>query len=146
MVTNPPTGYSRITPYLLYEDAAAALDWLARAFGLRERFRHEANGLIDHAEMEYRDGEIMLASPGNDYRSPGRLGGATVIVHMYVDDIHAHYEGARDAGATIRREPKEKPYGTIQYSAVDPEGHVWLFSQQVRDPEPEWAVTAQAKP
>jgi uncharacterized glyoxalase superfamily protein PhnB len=146
MATNPPAGYSRITPYLLYEDAAAALDWLARAFGLRERFRHEADGLIDHAEMEYGGSEIMLASPGNDYRSPNRLGGATVIVHMYVDDIQAHCERARDAGATIRREPKEKPYGTIQYAAVDPEGHVWLFSQQVRDPEPEWAVTAQPKP
>jgi PhnB protein len=146
MATNPPAGYSRITPYLLYEDAAAALDWLARAFGFRERFRHEADGLIDHAEMEYGGSEIMLASPGNDYRSPGRLGGATVIVHMYVDDIQAHCQRARDAGATIRREPKEKPYGTIQYAAVDPEGHVWLFSQQVRDPEPEWVVTAQPKP
>jgi PhnB protein len=101
MATNPPAGYSRITPYLLYEDAAVALDWLARAFGLRERFRHEADGLIDHAEMEYEDGEIMLASPGNDYRSPGRLGGATVIVHVYVDDIQ---------GTANARESPERPF------------------------------------
>jgi hypothetical protein len=95
--------------------------------------------------MEYGGSEIMLASPGNDYRSPGRLGGATVIVHMYVDDIQAHCQRARDAGATIRREPKEKPYGTIQYAAVDPEGHVWLFSQQVRDPEPSgWLRLSEA--
>ena len=46
------------------------------------------------------------------------------------------------AGAVIRRKPEDKPYGTIQYSAEDPEGHLWLFSEQVREPTPEWAVEA----
>jgi uncharacterized glyoxalase superfamily protein PhnB len=141
MPENPPPGYTRVAPYLLYEDPAAALDWLARAFGFRERFRHAGEeGTIDHAEMELEDGLIMLANPGGDYRSPRRLGGATVEVHVYVDDIRAHCERARAAGAEIDREPSEKPYGTIQYSATDPEGHIWLFSEQVREPEPEWVV------
>jgi uncharacterized glyoxalase superfamily protein PhnB len=141
MPDNPPAGYTRVAPYLLYEDAAAALDWLAEAFGFLERFRHPLDdGRVDHAEMEFDGGLIMLATPGGDYRSPRRLGGATVVIHVYVDDARAHCERARAAGATIEREPTEKPYGTIQYSAEDPEGHVWLFSEQVRGPEPEWRV------
>jgi uncharacterized glyoxalase superfamily protein PhnB len=141
MVDNPPRGYTRIVPYLLYEDPGAALEWLARAFGFRERFRHVVEeGRIDHAEMEFENGLIMLARPGSDYRSPRRLGGATVVIHVYVDDISSHAARARDAGATILSEAKDKPYGTIQYAAEDPEGHVWLFSEQVREPDAEWKI------
>jgi uncharacterized glyoxalase superfamily protein PhnB len=143
MTENPPDGYPRVTPYLMYEDPAAALDWLAKAFAFRERFRHTGDeGWVDHAEMEIGDGLLMLAKPGADYRSPRRLGGATALVHVYVDDIHGHFERAKAAGAVIRTEPLEKPYGTIQYSAADPEGHLWLFSEQVREPEPEWRLAA----
>jgi uncharacterized glyoxalase superfamily protein PhnB len=141
VVKNPPHGYTRIAPYLLYEDPAAALEWLARAFGFRERFRHVVEERrIDHAEMEFENGLIMLARPGSDYRSPRRLGGATVVIHVYVDDLHTHAARAREAGATIVSEPTDKPYGTIQYAAEDPEGHLWLFSEQVREPEAEWKI------
>lgn len=141
MPMNPPSGYPRVTPYLMYDDTAAALEWLATAFGFRERFRHSGDdGWIDHAEMEIADGLLMLATPGADYRSPKRLGGATALVHVYVGDIYAHFERAKAAGAVIRTEPQEEPYGTIQYSAVDLEGHLWLFSEQIREPEPEWRI------
>jgi uncharacterized glyoxalase superfamily protein PhnB len=146
MPQNPPSGYTRIAPYLLYEDAAAALEWLARAFGFRERFRHPVDGRIDHAEMELDGGLIMLATPGSDYRSPHRFGQATVAVHVYVDDIRAHFARAKQAGAEITREPAEKPYGTIQYAAKDPEGHHWLFSEQIRAPDPEWEVRSISVP
>ena len=141
MTENPPIGYSRVAPYLLYEDPAAALAWLEEAFGFRERFRNVGpDGWIDHAEMEIGDGLVMLAKPGADYRSPRRLGQATSLVHVYVDDVLGHFERATAAGAAIRDEPTKKPYGTIQYSAADPEGHLWLFSEQVREPDPEWRV------
>ena len=146
MPRNPPPGYTRIVPYLLYEDTAAALDWLAKAFGFRERFRHPVGGRIDHAEMEFAGGLIMLATPGTDHRSPRRLRQAKVVIHVYVDDVRAHFERAKAAGATIVREPTEKPYGTIQYAAEDPEGHLWLFSEQVREPEAEWKVQAVTVP
>lgn len=146
MPQNPPSGYTRIAPYLLYENPAMALEWLAKAFGFRERFRHPVGGTIDHAEMELGGGLIMLANPGPDYRSPARLGQATVLVHVYVDDIRTHFERAKEAGAEIRNEPTEKPYGTIQYAAKDPEGHLWLFSEQTRDPEPEWEVESISVP
>lgn len=86
----------------------------------------------------------MLAKPSADYRSPRRLGGATSLVHVYVDDIQGHFERARAAGAVIRTEPDEKPYGTSQYSAADPEGHLWLFSEQIREPDPEWRIDASS--
>lgn len=141
MPANPPRGYPRVTPYLLYEDPAAALAWLAEAFGFRERFRNVGEqGWIDHAEMEIGEGLLMLAKPSAEFRSPRRLGGATALVHVYVDDIEEHCERARAAGATIRDEPEEKPYGTIQYAAADPEGHLWLFSEQIREPDPEWRI------
>jgi uncharacterized glyoxalase superfamily protein PhnB len=139
----PPSGYPRVAPYLMYEDTSAALDWLAEAFAFRERFRHTlADGTIDHAEMEIGDdgGLLMLATPGVEYRSPRSLGGATCLVHVYVDDIRGHFERAKAAGAEVRTEPTEKPYGTIQYSVADLEGHLWLFSEQIREPEPEWRL------
>jgi uncharacterized glyoxalase superfamily protein PhnB len=138
---NPPRGYPRVAPYLMYEEPAAALDWLVEAFGFEERFRHVGDaGWIDHAELVVGDGLVMLGKPSEDFRSPRRLGGATSLVHVYVDDIHGHCERARVAGAVIRAEPREKAYGTIQYSAADPEGQLWLFSEQVRAPAPEWRI------
>jgi uncharacterized glyoxalase superfamily protein PhnB len=125
----------------MYEDPAAALDWLVGAFGFVERFRHVGEDRwVDHAELQVGEGLVMLGRPSAEYRSPRSLGGATALVHVYVDSIREHCERARAAGATIRREPEEKPYGTIQYSAADPEGHLWLFSEQVREPDPEWRI------
>ena len=136
-----PAGYPLVVPYLMYEDTAAALDWLGKAFGFRERFRHTVEGgRIDHAEMEIGDGLLMLATPGPGYRSPRSLGGATALVHVYVEDLGAHFERAKASGAVVRTEPTEKPYGTIQYSVADPEGHLWLFSEQIREPDPEWRI------
>jgi hypothetical protein len=73
MPLNPPPGYTRIAPYLLYEDTAAALEWLPKAFGFHERFRHPVGGRIDHAEMELAGGLIMLATPSTDAYPPATL-------------------------------------------------------------------------
>ena len=142
MPENSPAGYPTVTPYLLYEDPAAALEWLAAAFGFRERFRHVGeSGWIDHAELEIGDGLVMLARPNADYRSPRSLGGATSLVHVYVDDARGHCERARAAGAVIRRLSRRRSRTeTIQYCAIDPEGHQWLFSEQVGEPDPVWRI------
>ncbi len=143
MATNPLPHFPRITPYLLYEDVPAALDWLAGAFGFRERLRFTGDdGTVNHAEMEYGAGVIMLGDPGDDYRNPKRSGTVTVQIHVYVDDVDAHCERARAAGATIRREPADQEYGDRNYTAVDPEGHLWMFGQHIRDVKPdEWGAT-----
>lgn len=137
-------GYPRVTPYLLYEDVAQALDWLAGAFGFRERLRYAADdGTVNHAEMTVADdGLIMLGHPGPDYRNPKGSGGATALTHVVVDDVDAHFTRARDAGARILREPADQEYGDRRYDAEDPEGHMWSFAQPIREVSPEeWGAS-----
>jgi uncharacterized glyoxalase superfamily protein PhnB len=137
---------ARITPYLLYEDAAAAIDWLTEAFGFRERLRFtDADGKVTHAELQLGGDSVMLGHPGPDFQSPKRSGHSTHIVHVYVDDVDAHFEQARQAGATIHSEPSDQPYGDRRYDAEDLEGHQWSFAQQIRQVAPEeWGATVAA--
>ena len=124
MPANPPSNMPRITPYLFYEDVAGALAWLAKAFGFRERMRMPGpDGKIMHAEMEMADGVVMMGYPGPEYRNPKKLGAATQNIYVYVDDVDAHYEHAKRAGATIAREPEDQFYGDRNYLVHDPEGH-----------------------
>ncbi|HEV8420987.1 MAG TPA: VOC family protein [Actinomycetota bacterium] len=143
MPRNAPASYPRITPYLLYEDVPAALEWLARAFGFTERLRFAgSDGVVTHAEMTFADGVIMLGFPGPDYRNPKRLGKATQLVHVYVDDVEEHFARAKGEGATILAELEDQAYGDRRYIAEDPEGHQWTFAQHVRDVGPEeWGAT-----
>ena len=126
-----------ITPYLLYEDASAAIDFLTKAFGFRERLRMEDAGRVGHAELELGDGEVYLGQPGGGYKSPKRLGLRTTLIHVYVDDVDAHFERAKAAGAEITDEPADQEYGDRRYSALDPEGIEWFFAQHVREVAPE---------
>lgn len=138
MVQNPPADTPRVSPYLYYEDLEAALGWLAEAFGLRERMRIATpEGPAGHAEMEIGDGVVMLGWPGPDYQGPRRLGNPTHSVHVYVDDVDAHFARARARGAKILEEPADQFYGDRRYGAEDPEGHQWYFAQHVRDVAPE---------
>ncbi len=132
-----------ITPYLLYEDGAAAVDFLTSAFGLREVLRSTSpEGRVWHAELALGDGNVYLGEPGRGYRSPKRLGATTVAIHVYVDDVDAHCERARAAGAEIRAEPADQEYGDRRYMAADSEGHEWFFAQRIRDVAPEeWGAT-----
>ena len=132
-----------ITPYLLYEDAAAAIDWLSRAFGFEERLRlTDEAGVVTHAELALGDGALYLGHPGPDYRSPKRLGTSAHLVHVYVDDVDAHHARAVEAGATIQLEPEDMPYGDRRYDAEDFEGQRWSFAQRLRDVAPEdWGAT-----
>jgi PhnB protein len=138
MPRNPPEDMPRISPYLLYEDVAGALEWLTRAFGLKERMRlPRPDGTVGHAEMELADGVIMMGNPGPEYRNPKRLGAVTGSLYVYVDDVDKHFERAKGAGAKIREEPADQFYGDRRYGAEDPEGHHWFFAQRVRDVAPE---------
>ena len=138
MPANPPEDTPRVTPYLLYEDVGRALEFLAAAFGFVERMRIPMpDGSIGHAEAELADGVIMMGCPGPDYQNPKNCGHSTSQVYVYVDDVDAHFEQARAAGATILEEPTDQFYGDRRYGATDPEGHVWYFAQHVRDVAPE---------
>jgi uncharacterized glyoxalase superfamily protein PhnB len=117
-----------VTPYLLYEDGEAALEWLARAFGFREveRTVGGAGGL--HAEMEVSDGaRIYLGSPPGGFQGPNKAG-RTSSVYVLVDDVDSHHERAQAAGAEIVEEPTDTPFGHRRYGCRDPQGHEWFFA------------------
>jgi uncharacterized glyoxalase superfamily protein PhnB len=132
-----------MVPMLTYEDVGAAADWLCTAFGFRpsgEQYRDD-EGRVTHAELAYGDGEVMLGFASPHYRSPRRhaqeceqaakwLDNPYVVdgVLVQVDDLDAHLERARTAGAEILRGPDDEPFGRL-YSAADVEGHRWMFVQ-----------------
>ena len=100
MPKNPPEATPRVTPYLYYEDVAAALRFLADAFGFREKLRMPGkDGKIAHAEMTLGDGLVMMGHPGPEYRNPKRLGQTTQSLYVYVEDVDAHCARAKRAGA-----------------------------------------------
>ena len=135
-----------VFPYLLYEDVSAMLDWLSRAFGFEEKLRFaDEDGTISHAEMSIEGGSIMMGAPGGDYRSPKNGGGFPAQVQVYVDDVDDHYARAKAAGAEIRQEPMDMPYGERRYDVYDAEGHLWMFATQIREVAPEdWGAKPAA--
>ena len=135
----------RIVPFLGYEDAAAAIQWLERAFGFTEDrdARYEEEGTITHAELDLGGATIYLSTPAG-YASPRTLREDSELARraydnpwvidglfVEVDDVEAHYERARAAGATILREPEEPGIGHRIYSVEDLEGHRWMFGQKL---------------
>jgi len=133
----------RIVPFIGYEDAAAAIEWLERAFGLAEdrAARYEEGGTITHAELELQGARIYLSTPAG-YASPRSVRAESELARraydnpwvidghfVEVDDVDEHHERARAAGATILREPEEPGIGFRVYTAEDPEGHRWMFGQ-----------------
>ena len=126
-----------VYPILRYADAKAAIDFLTTAFGFTERLRMpDEEGRVTHAEVELGDGVVMFGTP-ESHKTPKELGGTTQSIYVYVDDVDAHYEHAKAAGAEIIRDPEDQFYGDRNYGARDPEGHEWLFGTHVRDVSPE---------
>jgi PhnB protein len=94
----------------------AALAWLTRAFGFRERLRLPGpDGVIAHAEMQLADGVVMMGRPGPEYRNTKQLGQPTQNLYVYVDDVEAHFRRAREAGARILEPPADQFYGDRRY-------------------------------
>ena len=135
MVSNPPEGAPRIAPYLLYEDAGAGGDFLVNAFGFLEHFRMAGpDGKVMHAEYGIHGAVVMIGCPGPKYTDPNHTeGNVNVSTHVYVDDVDAHCEHAKAAGAKITAEPEDQFYGDRRYMAEDLAGHVWSFATHVRD-------------
>jgi PhnB protein len=141
MATQPiPEGYHTLSPYLAVDDAARAIEYYAEAFGAKEVVRMDApGGTIAHAELEMGDSRIMLADPfpQGTTRPPKELGGTSVSVFMYVEDVDAVVKRAVDAGATIAMEPADQFWGDRFGVVTDPFGHVWSLATHVEDVPPE---------
>ena len=128
------------TAAVFYRDPKAALDWLSRAFGFELTMAIE--GTDDdptgcHYEMSVGGrGRVMIGAEWHDQtRSPASVGGAnTQNCHVELPGgLDTHCDAARAAGAVIAAEPAEQFYGDRTYRAIDPEGHMWTFSEHVRD-------------
>jgi uncharacterized glyoxalase superfamily protein PhnB len=139
----PPPDWPRISSALYYENGAEAIDWLCRAFGFELRLKVEGEGgRIEHSELVYGEGVVMVGEPKPEkfshMRTPGQVGGAnTQNMFVYVDDIEAHCRRAREAGAKITSEPKTTDYGEEywtdrSYGCEDIGGHHWWFAQRLR--------------
>lgn len=126
---------------LSYKDPKAALKWLEEAFGFATSMVIvDENDVLVHAEMRFGDGLIMVGGEWSDlHKSPAGIGGLnTQSVHVQLkEDVDAHCERARKAGAKIIMEPAMQFYGDRSYRAADPEGHIWSFAQTVKQMTPE---------
>jgi MerR family transcriptional regulator, thiopeptide resistance regulator len=121
----------RITPLLTYQDIAAAHDFLVRAFGFASGGVHRTpDGQAVHGEVHAGESTIWLHRVAAEHQLDSPLhadvGNSGLVVH--VDDVDAHYQHARDAGARIDSEPVDQPYGQREYGARDLEGHRWWFT------------------
>ena len=125
------TPTTRIFPFLRYEDAPAAFEWLARAFGFEKQMLVPGpDGTIAHAQLRYSGSLIMIGSARDDVmhlKSPAEVGGATQGIYVHVDDVDAHHDRAKAAGAEIIMELEDTDYGSREYMARDLEGHLWSF-------------------
>jgi uncharacterized glyoxalase superfamily protein PhnB len=133
-----------ITPVLFYRDPIAAIRFLEAAFGFETTMLlTDAQGRLGHSELQYAGEAISVSSEMESVallgparmRSPSSLEGAGTqfLRVVVVEPIDEHCARARDAGARITQAPEDQFYGDRTYRALDPEGHVWNFSQKVRD-------------
>lgn len=143
----PPSGWPQMFSSVFYDDAAAAIDFLCRAFGFDLRLKVEGEGgRIEYSELVFGEGLVTVSSAGGKSRpvplpgkSPRGVGGAnTQIIGVIVDDADAHCTHARAAGARIVEPPTTKDYGDDYwtdrgYRAEDLEGHTWWFWHRVRE-------------
>jgi uncharacterized glyoxalase superfamily protein PhnB len=128
-----------ILPHIVYQDVASAIEWLTRVFGFVEHYHYgePAQG----AQMHLGDAWIMLRCARKGEESPSRAGLATQSLTVFVEDVDAHFERTKSAGAKIVEALNETMYGERQYGVEDIEGHHWLFSRHVRDVNPsEWGA------
>ena len=124
-----PDGYTAITPYLIVENAAGFIDFIAGAFGAVERLRVPMpQGGIGHAEVEIDGAVLMLADA-----MPPAFPPTSSLIHLYVPDVDRIYTQAMNAGATSVDEPSDMFYGDRLARITDPHGNHWSIATHVED-------------
>ena len=144
MIRNRSVPDATVIPVLAYVDVTDATEWLCRAFGFRERLR-----IANHrAQLVLGDGAVIVTQHAAIDTDPGAVGSVpstsarTHGVHVRVADVRAHHDQAVRAGARIIHPPADHPYGERQYTAEDPGGHRWTFSESIADVDPaDWGGT-----
>ncbi len=135
-----PEGYHSVTPYLMIKGASTAIEFYKRAFGATEVFRlSQPNGQIGHAEIKVGDSTLMLADSCEEGppRNPHSLGGSSVGLHVYVEDVDGQFAQAVSAGAKIVKPLQDQFYGDRSGTLEDPFGHLWFLATHKEDLTPE---------
>jgi PhnB protein len=135
-----PEGYHSVTPYLIIQGAAAAIDFYKKAFDAVEEVRMPGpDGKIGHAELKIGNSHVMLAdeSPQACHVGPKSLGGTPVSLCLYVPDVDAVFDRAVAAGAEVQRPVADMFYGDRTGSVIDPFGHQWHIMTHKEDVSPE---------
>ena len=133
MKNNRSVPAATVIPVLIYPDVREAVAWLTEAFGFTERLRIGEN---HRSQLRVGDGALIVGDVRGGRRPP-RRGEVTHSVMVRVDDARAHCERARAHGTRILMEPTDFEYGERQYSAEDPFGHQWTFTETLTDVAPE---------
>ncbi|HZT93631.1 MAG TPA: VOC family protein [Gaiellaceae bacterium] len=138
----------RLVPFLGYEDAAAAIDWLSAAFGATENAEARQageDGTVWHAELDFEGSTVFLSTPegyvgSRKHRERCEIErrmheNAWVIDGLFIEvsDVEAHHARAVEGGATVLRAPEEPGIGFRIYTAEDLEGHRWMFGQRLEN-------------
>ena len=135
-----PEGYGSVTPYLIVQGAANAIDYYKKVFGATERMRMPGpDGKIAHAEIQIAGSYIMLAdeNPEMGARSPKTVGGSSISLLVYVENVDRTVEKAVAAGAKVKSKVENKFYGDRMGGIEDPFGHQWYVATHVEDVSPE---------
>jgi uncharacterized glyoxalase superfamily protein PhnB len=138
VIRNRSVPADTVLPHVVYQNVAKAIAWLTTTFGFTEHYRYgEPGGPVGGAQMYLGNAYIMLRSARPGETSPAQIGQQTQSLTIFVEDVDAHYERTKSAGAKIIEELNETFYGERQYGVEDLEGHHWLFSKHVRDVSPD---------
>jgi uncharacterized glyoxalase superfamily protein PhnB len=142
MIVNRSAPTATIVPILVYEDVESAIEFLTSAFGFAEHLRARGpDGRVNHAQLRVADESIIIGRQGGPFRAP-RRGEVSQYVHIAVSDVDGHFQHAKTCDARILEPPHDMPFGERQYTAQDPGGHRWTFSQHIADVAPaEWGAT-----
>ena len=135
MPKSPPDGMPQVIPYLYYEDAGPAIEFMEKAFGFKieSAFRSPDDERVLHAQVRTGSG-VIFVGPGMEpfgTRATSNPDFVSTMIYVYVDDVDAHHTHAKAAGAQIRAEPHVHFGGNRQYTASDPGGQRWTFAQPV---------------
>ncbi|HEV3384907.1 MAG TPA: VOC family protein [Gemmata sp.] len=135
-----PDGYYTVTPYLVVNGAAAAIDYYKKAFGAIELVRMPGpGGKIMHAEIKIGNSPIMLGdeAPERDVKGPLSLGGSPIGICLYVPNVDAMFDTAIAAGGKALYPVKDQFYGDRSGTLIDPFGHKWTVATHIEDVSPE---------
>jgi PhnB protein len=136
---NPiPEGLHTVTPHLIFDDSAGAIDWYKRAFGAEERSRALGpDGRVMHAELQIGNSRVMLNDAMGGGRSAKTIGGSPVGFWIYTDDCDTLFNRAVAAGGKASPGPMgqltDQFWGDRSGTLVDPYGYMWTIATRKED-------------